>query len=277
MTKEHPHFGPRLVASAAGALRAALLIKPSPSIESAAPLIGEPGSVYVRALEQHASLVKTLQYFGVKTTVLEPQSDDPFACAAADGAVVLEDGAAIVRPSAMRRRTESTRIEHQFGEIDIPIAGHVVAPGLLDGSDVLLAGKTAFIGSGKSSNALGRAGFASIARAHGLRVLEVALAPETRTLRSVANAVSEDTIVLAPHRVDETAFAGFKTITLEIGEELGAGVITIGERRVIANLRYRTALSQLAKAGINVEAIDLYDFGKVGITPSMLVLALKRD
>lgn len=266
-----------MIASATGALRAALLIKPSRSIESATPLIGEPGSVYGRALEQHASLVKTLQYFGVKTTVLEPLSDDSSVCAAADGAVVLEDGAAIMRPFAMSRRDESTRIEQRFGEIRVPIAGHVVAPGLLDGSDVLLAAGTAFVGVGKNSNPLGRAGFASIARAHGLRVVEVRLAAETRTLRSVANAVSEETIVLAPHRVDESAFAGFKTIVLEIGEELGAGVLTLGKRRVIANLRYRTTLALLAKAGISVEAIDLYDFGKIGITPSMLVLALKRD
>ncbi|MDQ2679414.1 MAG: hypothetical protein M3Y21_00090 [Candidatus Eremiobacteraeota bacterium] len=277
MTEQRAHFGPRLVASATGSLRSALLLKPSRAIESAIPLIGEPGAVYVRALEQHAVLVKTLEYFGVKPIVLEPQSDDPFACAIADGAVVFEDGAAITRLSAMGRRSENARVEHQFEQIDIPIAGHIIAPGLLDGSDVLLAGKTAFIGVGTNSNSLGRSGFASLARAHGLRVIEVKLSAETRTLRSVANAVSDDTIVLAPNRVDAAAFAGFKTITLAIGEELGAGVLTLGERRVIANVRYRTALAQMAKAGINVEAIDLYDFGKIGITPSMLVLALKRE
>jgi hypothetical protein len=33
----------------------------------------------------------------------------------------------------------------------------------------------------------------------------------------------------------------------------------------------------LRKAKIAVEALDLWEFGKIGATPSLLVLALKRD
>jgi hypothetical protein len=33
----------------------------------------------------------------------------------------------------------------------------------------------------------------------------------------------------------------------------------------------------MRRAGIAVESIDLYEFSKIGITPSMLVLSLKRD
>jgi N-dimethylarginine dimethylaminohydrolase len=92
----------------------------------------------------------------------------------------------------------------------------------------------------------------------------------------VANAVASDTIVVAADRLDETAFAGFKLIRLERGEEFGAGVFPLGERRVVANMRFRTSLDQLRKAGIAVESIDLYDFGKVGLVPANLILALKR-
>jgi hypothetical protein len=42
-------------------------------------------------------------------------------------------------------------------------------------------------------------------------------------------------------------------------------------------VRYRTALARMRKAGIVVEGIDVYDFEKVGVTPSLLALALKRD
>jgi hypothetical protein len=54
-------------------------------------------------------------------------------------------------------------------------------------------------------------------------------------------------------------------------------VLPIGERHVVAEMRYRTSLRALRKAGVVVESIDLYEFTKLGITPSMLVLALKRD
>jgi N-dimethylarginine dimethylaminohydrolase len=142
---------------------------------------------------------------------------------------------------------------------------------------VLLAGDTAFVGVGKRGNDIGRNGFAQVARAHGYRVVEVKIDPSVPSLRAVAGTVAKDTIVLAPDRVDRSAFEGFRTIVLERGEGMAAGVIAIGERHVIADIRYRTALRVMRNAGVTVEAIDLYEFGKIGLTPSTLVLALKRD
>jgi dimethylargininase len=271
------HFGPRLVGSPTGRLRCALLVVPNPGIERARPMAAEPGVVYARALEQHAVLQKILGYYGVETIVLDPHGDDPYETSAADRAVVFEDGATIMRPTAMARRAEADRIEAEFARLDVPLAGHIVAPGLLDGSDVLLAGKTAFIGVGKRGNDLGRSGFAHVARAHGYDVAEVSLAADAPSLRAVAGAISRDTIVLAADKVDPAPFAGFKTIVLERGEELAAGVLCLDDGHVIADIRFRTALRAMRRAGVAVESIDLYDFYKIGITPSMLVLALKRD
>lgn len=276
-TKEAPHFGPRLIGSPTGSLRSALLVKPNRSIERAKPRIGEPGVVYERALEQHAVLAKTLRYYGVETVELEPHGEDAYESAVADAAVAFEDGAMLMRPTPMGRRAEADRTEAEFARLDVPLAGHVVAPGLLDGGDVLLIGKTAFVGAGRRGNALGRAGFSSVARAHGYRVVEVPLADDAPALCAVAGAIAADAVVLAADKVDPQAFAGFKTIVLERGEELGAGVLCLGDRHVLANLRFRTALSTMRRAGVTVDAIDLYDFCKIGITPAMLVLARKRD
>jgi hypothetical protein len=93
----------------------------------------------------------------------------------------------------------------------------------------------------------------------------------------VATAVAKDTIVIGSDKADITAFAGFKTIVLERGEEYAAGVLCLDERHVLADIRYRTALSTMRRAGIAVESIDLYDFTKLGLTPSMLALVLRRE
>jgi dimethylargininase len=270
-------FGPRLVGTPTGRLRVAMLLRPAATLEHAKSVPGEPGAVYARALEQHEILRKTLAYFGVETIVLEPRGEDPYETAIGDAAVVFEDGAFVMRPSAMSRRAEADRFESDCSRLDIPVAGMIAAPGLLDGGDVLLAGRTAFLGVSAHGNEIGRAGFTSVARAHGFDVVEVALAPGTRSLRSVASAVARDTVVIAPDKVDAAAFAGFRTIELELGEECAAGIICLGEHHVIADGRYRYALARMRKAGIVVEGIDLYDFEKVGITPSLLALALKRD
>ncbi|MBV9719820.1 MAG: hypothetical protein JOZ77_10905 [Candidatus Eremiobacteraeota bacterium] len=270
-------YGPRLVTTATGRLRSALLTRPSAAIERAEPLIGEPGAIYSRALEQLDVLRKTLEYFGVETTVVQARGDEPCEVAAADTAVLFEDGAALMRLTSLARRAEVDRMEAEFGAIDVPLAGRITAPGLLDGNDVLLAGRTAFLGIGVRGNELGRSGFAQLAQAHGYRVVEVKLAPGLGPLRAVAGAVAEDTIAVGRDCVDLDAFDGFRTIVLEPGEGQAAGVLPLGERHVIADIRFRTALAAMRRAGITVEALDLYEFNKLGLTPSMLTLALRRE
>jgi dimethylargininase len=160
---------------------------------------------------------------------------------------------------------------------DIPIAGHIAAPGLIDGSDVLMAGNTAFIGVAKRNNALGRSGFAQIAKAHGFNVVEVRLAETVPSLRAVAGIVAADEVVLAPSdRVDHAAFSGFKVHVAARDDEFGAGVLNLGDRHVLADIRFPRVIDMLRKAGTTVEAIDLYDFARVGLTPSMLVADVKR-
>jgi len=277
MSTSSVHFGPRLVASPTGRLRAVALVRPPSSIERAVPVAGEPNAIYARALEQHEVLRKTLAFFDIEVSLCDPAGEDPYEVAAADAAIVFEDGATITRPSVMSRRGEADRIQAEFARIDVPIAGHIAPPGLFDGGDVLLVGKTAFVGCGARGNAIGRSGFGAIARAHGYDVREIALGDATGPLRSVAGAVARDTIVLAEGKVDPKAFAGFKTIVLERGEDLAAGVLCLGEHHVLGDVRYRTSLRALRKAGVTVEAIDLYEFTKLGIPAGMLAIDLKRD
>lgn len=278
MTTQTVDYGPRLIAHPTGALRAAVLVAPRAAIEDAAPLQGEPSAIYARAVMQHGILERTLTYFGVETQVLQAPEGDPLATAVADAAIALESGVAIMRPWSMTRRPESPWIERECERLDLPISAHILSPGLLDGGDVLLVADAVFIARSRRSNSLGRGAFAEIARAHGLRTFEIAIADGT-SLRSVAGPVSADTIVVAPQFADPQAFrdAGFATIVLERTEERqGAGVFALGERHVLADLRYPNAVAQLRKSGITVEAIDLYDFGKIGLVPANLVLATKR-
>lgn len=269
--------GERFINAPTGVLQKALLVRPNREIENARALPGEPGAVTSRAREQFDVFRSTLEYFGVDTTVVESSVADPYECCAANAAVALRDGAFVMRPSVMSRRGEADRMRVELARLEIPLCGHIVAPGLLDGNDVLLAGTTAFLGIGGRSNELGRAGFAEVASHYGYRTVEVALAPEVPALRYVATAVAPNTIVLGGDKADPAAFAGFKTIVLERGEEGAAGALCLSERHVISDMRYRTALSQMERAGITVESIDLYEFTKIGVTPSMLALALKRD
>lgn len=269
-------FGPHLIASPTGALRRALVVMPTRAIEDARPLPGEPNAIESRARNELAVLAKTLRFFGCEVIELQSQSLDPLASSIVDAAIVFESGAAIMRPYAMKRRSEAAWIEHEFERIDVPIAGHIATPGLLNGSDIVFAGKRAFIGVSSRSNAFGRSGFAGIAQAHGFEAIEVELDPTVPSLRSVCGVLSATHVVLADERLDRAAFKDLSIIRVDRGDELGAGVLNIGERHVLADVRFPRVIDALRESGTRVEAIDLYDFGRIGLTPSVLVLDLKR-
>jgi N-dimethylarginine dimethylaminohydrolase len=260
-----------------GKLRTGLVVEPDQAIERAVPVPGEPGVIFAWAADQHTVLCKTLRFLGVELISTQARGDDAYEVSATDAAIAFADGAMLTRPSSLSRRGEADRMRAEFDRAGIAVTGQIPAPGLLDGSDVVLAPGVAFVGVGRRGNAFGRDALAEAAGARGYKLVEVKLAPDAPSLSAVMSVVSKDTIILGGDKVDPDAFAGFKTIVLERGEELAAGVLCLGERHVLADVRYRTALGAMRRAGLRVESIDLYEFGKIGLTPSMLVLALKRE
>ena len=274
---------PPYVRSDAGALAGAIVCAPSPSIEQLAPLKSEPSPIAARAVEQHGILVRTLRDRGVTVTVLQPETATATGSLVADCAVVLPQGAILMRPSSVERRAEVVAVERALVAAGIPIAGRIDAPGLLDGTDVAIAGDRIFIGVARGeaglrarSNALGREQLAAYAAAADLRVVELAIAPDVPRLRNVFNVVASDAVVAAPEMVDLVPVRDLRVIEVPRGEEFAAGVLAFGERRVVVNLRYRESIKLLRGAKIDVEAIDLWEFGKAGIGPFELVLATKR-
>jgi dimethylargininase len=278
-TSEAPY-----VRSDAGTLAGAVVCRPSSSVDRLAPRKAEPSPIADRAAEQHRILVRTLRDRGVDVTVLDPSSEMPTESLIADCAIVLPQGAILARPSAVERRADVLAVERALLACGIPIAGRIEAPGLLDATDVALAGDRLFVGVPSSgnglharSNAFGRSQLAEFAAAADLRVVELAVAPDVPRLRNVFNVVASDAVVAAPDMVDLVPVRDLRVIEVPMGEEFAAGVLAFGERRVIANLRFRYSIGLLRAAKIEVEAIDLWEFGKAGVGPFQLVLATRRS
>jgi len=256
------------------AVRAALLTAPSPLIERERPLPGEPGAVFERAQEQHAVLVARLRALGVRVTVLD--AADVHAVAVARLAVPFADGLYLMRPASPVLRAAARRVEALLRSAGVPLCGAVDATGLLDGGDILVVGERVFVASSPRGDANGREAFARAARERGYDVVEVVLPDDAPPLRAVCNAVSARMVIAAPDLAGNAAFSGLEIMTVDRGERFAAGLFTLGERRVIVDLRYRTALRSLRDARVAVEALDLYEFEKLGITPSQMILPLPQ-
>jgi len=274
---------PPYVRSDAGALAGAVVCAPSASIDQLPPIKGEPSPIASRAFEQHGILLRTLRDRGVDLTILEPSTETPTESLVADCAIVLPQGAILARPSSVERRGELPAIERALAACGIPIAGRIEAPGLLDATDVAIAGDRMFIGVPRPgaglrsrSNALGREQLAAFAAAANLSVVELAIAPDVPRLRNVFNVVATDAVIAAPEMIDLVPVRDLRVIEVPRGEEFAAGVLAFGDRRVIVNLRFRYSIGLLRAAKIDVEAIDLWEFGKAGAGPFQLALATKR-
>ncbi len=288
MTKVDLTFQAPYVRDDSDVLHAAIVVAPSAAIERERPVLGESSPIAERALEQHAVFLGRLAAHGVKTMKLDAAASASLGSLCADSAIMFPNGAFIMRPSDMARRAEVAAVEAALADAGIPIAGRIEAPGLLDGGDVLLTAETAYLGvpaprgseigiaRSMHGNEHGREQLAAFARTLGLKIVNVPLSAEVLRLRSVASIVAPNTVLYAPGLLDADCFAGLERIEAPRGEDYAAGVLALGGRSVIANVRFRQTIPRLRAAKIAVDAIDLWEFGKIGATPSSLALVLKR-
>ncbi len=276
-------FAAPYVSSDAGALAGAFVLRPSAAVDRLPPLSGEPSPIADRAGEQHDILVRTLRDRGVTVHELDAVSESATETLLADCVVMLPHGAVIARPSAVERRHEVLALEKRLGELGVPVAGRIEAPGLLDATDVALAPGVLYVGVARAglglrprSNELGRRQLEAIAAQQGFRTVELPLGGDVLRLRNVFSVVAPDLILASPEKVDLGGVAGATIVAVPRGEEYAAGVLALGPRRAIANLRYRESVRMMRAAKIVVEAIDLWEFGKAGYGPFSLVLAVTR-
>jgi N-dimethylarginine dimethylaminohydrolase len=267
----------------AGVLTSVLVMRPSDAVDRLPPIKGEPSPIADRAKEQHTVFVRTLRDHGVVVHEMLPSSASPAESLVADCAIVLRAGAVIARPSQLERRPDVAAVERRLTELGVTIAGRIEAPGLLDATDVAVGTETLFVGVPRHStdlrrrsNELGRKQLEVIATQRGYRIVELPVASDVQRLRDVFSIVGGDIAIAAPDRVDLVGTSGLRIVEVPRGEELAAGVLALGERLVIANLRFRESVALMRKAKIAVEAIDLWEFGKAGFGPFSLALAVKR-
>ena len=282
MTEKHLFEAP-YATTAFARLRDALVVPPAAALDRIRPIYGEPSPIIERAREQHAVMVKTLESLGVRVHSLAVEDGMGYATFIADCALIAERGAIMLRPTQIERRPEVALVEARLRSMGIPIIGRIEAPAMLDGADVVATRGVAYLGvpkaarNGARSNTLGRAQFEQHAAGAGLRTVEVAIAPEVVRLSNVLSFVDEDLAVAATDYVDAAPLAGkVRIVEIPRGDQYGAGVIVVAPRRVLANLRFRVALPLMRKAKVDVTAIDLWEFGKIGRTPASLILPLKR-
>ena len=217
-----------------------------------------------RAREEHDAYEGCLEQLGCTLRRLPALEGFPDAVFVEDTAFVVGELAVIARPGAASRRGETARIASVLADYR-PLA-EIVAPGTLDGGDLLRVGRTVYVGASSRTNAAGIAQLGDALTPFGYRVVPVAV-QGCLHLKSAACPVNDETVLLNPAYVDTAAFAGCRILEVDPAEPDAACVLRLDDT-VLAAAAHAHTNARLERVGIRVLTVPLGELAKAeaGVT-----------
>lgn len=175
-----------------------------------------------------------------------------------DTVVMYRDMAIITRPGAEARRVETIAVEVVLQEMGCGIA-RIVAPGTLDGGDVLKVGNTIYVGLGGRTNQSGIDQFTRIVQPLDATVVTVPVS-KVLHLKSAVTALPDGTVIGWDAAVDDpSVFAQYRSMP----EESGAHVVVINQRTVLMASDAPQSAALLESLGYTVIRVDVSEYEKL--------------
>ncbi len=210
------------------------------------------------AARQHAAYEDALRAVGCIVVRLPPEPDRPDSVFVEDTAVVLDEVAVITRPGAPSRRGETASTAAALRGWRPLVA--IEDPGTIDGGDVLVAGRTVFVGLGARSNAEGAGQLARHLAPFGYDVRRVQVTGCLH-LKSAATLLSASSVLVNPAFVDPRVFAPLEAVPVAPEEPAAANALLVGGD-LIYSLAYPRTCGILERRGARVVLVDLGELAK---------------
>lgn len=223
------------------------------------------------AERQWASYVEALRTFGWRICEVPPLESAPDGVFVEDTVVMYRDVAVITRPGDDRRKPEVAAVEEVVRDLGCRVE-HIIAPGTLDGGDVLKVGNMVYVGVGGRTNQSGIDQLTKHLDPLGARVVAV---PVTKVLhlKSAVTALPDGTIIgWNPAVDDDSMFANY----LSMPEESGAHVVVIDDRRLLMAADAPQSTALLKSRGYEVTCVDISEFEKLEGCVTCLSVRLRR-
>jgi dimethylargininase len=233
----------------------ALVRRPGPRLsEGLVTHIERHGIDAALAARQWQSYVDALVEAGWRVVEVGPADDCPDAVFVEDPVVIYGKTAVLARSGAPERRAETVGVEKALDGYDIR---RIVAPGTLDGGDVLKIGDTIYVGRGGRTNDDGIHQLA--AHLPGATVVPVSTTLVLH-LKSAVTALPDGTVIGYPPLVDDpSVFPQF----LAVPEESGAHVVLLGDDRVLMAASAPETAALLGTRGLRPILVDISEFEKL--------------
>jgi dimethylargininase len=222
---------------------------------------------------QHRAYRDALERAGADVIVLDADPTLADSVFIEDAAVVLDEVAILTRPGAISRRPEPDRIE--AGIRCVRNIVRIVAPGTLDGGDVLRIGRKLFVGLTTRTNREGVEQLAALVRPFAYEVIAVPVTGSLH-LKTACTALDMDTVLINSGWLDSAVFLDYRCIAVADDEPFAANVLPVGSA-LIANATCPRTLARIDAharfTGQRIIPVDISEFGKAeaGLTCMSLV------
>lgn len=223
-----------------------------------------------RAMQEHAAYETVLARLGATLLHLAPEPDLPDAVFVEDTAIVLDEIAVITRPGAPSRRPETTSTAAALAAHRSLV--YIVSPATLDGGDVLVAGRSVYVGLSSRTNRAAIDQLAAVLAPLDYEVIPVAFTGCLH-LKSGVTRVADGLLLLNPDWVDPGIFVGCRALHVDPAEPNAANVLALGGS-VIYPAQHSRTRARLEAEGLRVEPVTLTELTKAeaGVTCCSLLL-----
>lgn len=212
----------------------------------------------IRARAQHEAYERALADAGYRIERLKSDADMPDSVFIEDTAIVLDELAVITRPGAVSRRGEVPAVADAL-EAHRAVR-RIEAPATIDGGDVLVVGRSVFVGLSSRTNREAVRQLRSIVASDGYTVCEAAI-EDCLHLKSAVTALNDDTLLMNPRLVNPQAFAGFEIIEVDPEETMAANALRLRDRIIFPSAFPRTA-ARLRSNGFRLTTVDASELAK---------------
>jgi len=232
---------------------------PSPSIaDCQLTHIGRDPIDVPLALEQHRAYRRLLAELGAEVVTLDPLPEHPDGVFIEDAVITLDEVAVLCRMGAPSRRDETSALEPVIAAYRQ--THRMTAPATLEGGDVILAGRTLFVGRSSRSNDAGAEQLRAFTEPLGYRVVQIDVRGCLH-LSTGASHLGENVILSNPGWVDTGAFEGCTIIPVEPDDPWAANTMLINGVVVMPESSRATA-AMLRGLGYSVRTVDISEMMK---------------
>jgi dimethylargininase len=210
------------------------------------------------ARRQWESYVDALRGVGWQVHEVPPLDSCADSVFVEDTVVMFRDVAVITRPGNDTRKPEVEAVQPVVESLGCRVE-RIVAPGTLDGGDVLKVNDTIYVGLGGRTNQEGIRQLAHILEPIGATVVTV---PVTKVLhlKSAVTALPDGTIIGWDKAVDDPAiFPKY----LSMPEESGAHVVIVDDKRLLMAADAPKSAELLESRGYETIRVDISEYIKL--------------